>query len=318
MGVTAYADIDAINWSTLKHMAVSAKMLRHRVDHPREDTKALALGRAIHCAVLERKRWQSEVIAEPDDWDLRSNKGKAQRAQWLAEASGNEVVARPYFDRRSRAGKDAAAEFEQMVAETNARVVVGDEPAAVVFAPEVIVLTRTDYEIAERCATAVRAHPTAAEWLRGGRAEEVVTWTDEETGIACKARLDFITPGSAIDLKSGRRQTLRDIQADVARYGYHGQLAWYLDGAKRAKRLPQLGAKARLIYVQTEAPFDVVPFEVDSMALSAGRGFYRDLLRKYARCAESEWWPGLATGPVPLELPRWAPDGTEDEREDGF
>jgi len=48
-----YCAIDAVNWSTLKHMCKSAKHYRHRLEHPIADTARLILGRAIHTAVLE-------------------------------------------------------------------------------------------------------------------------------------------------------------------------------------------------------------------------------------------------------------------------
>lgn len=313
--MTAYADIAAINWSTLKHLAVSAKMLRHRVDHPREDTKALALGRAIHCAVLEPERWRAEVIAEPDEWDLRSNKGKAARAEWLAEKSGGEFVPQPSFDRRTNAGKEAAKKFKAMVAETNTRVVVGTEDAGQILGPEVTVLTRADYELAERCADAVQDHPTAREWLSEIRTEEVITWTDPATGLRCKARLDSVAPTFVLDLKSTRRATLREQFADIARYLYHGQLAFYHDGAIASGAISRIGAQPpRLITVQTEPPYDVAPLILPVDELQTGRLLYRDLLRRYAQHVEHDIWPGIAPGPVEIELPRWALGGEPPEQ----
>src|SRR5688572_22354471 len=50
-----------LRWSTLKHLATSAKLLKWRMEKPQEETPALILGRAIHCRVLEPeefpKRW---------------------------------------------------------------------------------------------------------------------------------------------------------------------------------------------------------------------------------------------------------------------
>lgn len=312
--MTAYADIDAVNWSLLKHLAVSAKMLRHRVDHPKEDTKALALGRAIHCAVLEPERWRAEYIAEPDEWDLRTNRGKAERAQWLAEMSGNEVVARPYFDRRRKAGKDAAKEWERTVAETGSRAVIGDEPAEQILGPEITVLTRSEYALAERCAEAVLDHPVASGWLSEIRTEEVITWTDSETGLRCKGRLDSVSPTFVLDLKSTRRETLREIFADVARHLYHGQLAFYADGAIASGAVSRIGAQPpRMITVQTSPPHDVAPLVLPVDHLQTGRMLYRDLLRRYAQHVEHDLWPGIAPGPVEIELPRWALGGEPPE-----
>lgn len=86
-----YDETPGLNWSTLKHLAVSALMLRWRVDHPRADTPALMLGRAIHCAVLEPERWASDFVAEPDFGDRRTKAAKAEIAEWISELSGRNV-----------------------------------------------------------------------------------------------------------------------------------------------------------------------------------------------------------------------------------
>lgn len=53
MTFAEYASIRAVNWSTLREVRRSPKHYRHRLEHPIEDTPRLALGRAVHTAVLE-------------------------------------------------------------------------------------------------------------------------------------------------------------------------------------------------------------------------------------------------------------------------
>ena len=50
---TAYRAIDAVNWSSLKNMSKSPLHYKHGLTHDRPDTPAMALGRAVHKAVLE-------------------------------------------------------------------------------------------------------------------------------------------------------------------------------------------------------------------------------------------------------------------------
>ena len=50
---TAYRRIDAVNWSSLKNMARSPLHYKHGLTNDRPDTPAMALGRAVHKAVLE-------------------------------------------------------------------------------------------------------------------------------------------------------------------------------------------------------------------------------------------------------------------------
>jgi hypothetical protein len=55
--VTEYRKIRAVNFSTLKAMADSPRAYRYAVQMPREDTPAMLMGRAVHCAVLEPDRF---------------------------------------------------------------------------------------------------------------------------------------------------------------------------------------------------------------------------------------------------------------------
>lgn len=88
-----YGALEGLNWSTLRHLWTSPKLLRWRVDHPREDTEALELGRATHCAMLEPERWASSYIARPDFGDMRTKIAKAARDEWTAKlAPGLEVL----------------------------------------------------------------------------------------------------------------------------------------------------------------------------------------------------------------------------------
>lgn len=55
-----YQRLRGINWSVLRAMADSPAHFRYRQSHEREDTPAMALGRAIHTAVLEPDRFMVE------------------------------------------------------------------------------------------------------------------------------------------------------------------------------------------------------------------------------------------------------------------
>lgn len=313
MSAVPYEEIAAINWSTLKLIDVSPLMLRHRVEHPRPDTDALELGRAIHCAILEPERFATSYVAEPD-FDLRTNTGKAARAAWLAQRAPG-CIARPYFDTRLKAGKAARAAFEASVPD-GARVLIGDESAASVLGPDREAIGFDEYALAARCAASVRTHPAAARLITAGRREEIVTWTDEATGVQCKARLDFIAPMYVVDLKSTRRASIRQMWADFASYLNHGQLAMYHDGAIAAGRIPRDAERPRVLFLQTSEPFDVVPAQLTDEDLECGRALYRSLLTKYVAHQAADFWPGLAPDEIPSSLPAWAPRGDREMETD--
>src|SRR3990172_9289445 len=194
--------MNRMNWSTLKHLATSPKMLRWRMEHPQEDTPALKLGRAIHCAVLE-----PDVFASR--WVAPGQCGTTVKTGGRCTNGGSLYYAGEWYCRvRGHAPEDA-----------------GDPPAGVE------VLDGESLDLAVRGAQSLRAHKAPGKLLEHGRAEADIEWTDAHTGIECRGRLDWIMPDGIVDLKSTRRETLREIVGDVSRMLYHAQVAWYHDGA---------------------------------------------------------------------------------------
>jgi len=251
-----YAATDAVNWSTLKVLAQSPLHYRHALTAPREDTPALALGRALHTATLEPDRFALEYAVRPDGIDRRTKEGKAK---WEAFVAGNE--GRTILD-----GGDYAR-----------------------------VLAMRD---------AVRSHPLVAPYLAAGAAEQTIRWTDPHAGIACKARLDWISESrhSLLDLKSAACGEARRFGAAAARYGYHGQAAFYRDGYRHAtgRVRPYL-----LVVVEKDAPHDVSVFNVEDDALYAGEEEYKRLLAILRDCRARDHWPGRYQEEQTLRLPGW-------------
>ena len=168
------------------------------------------------------------------------------------------------------------------------------------------VLKLADYHAIVRAADAVHAHRVARDLLRGGRAEEVVTWTDPETGLACKARLDYITPTGVRELKSARRVGRR-FASDAAGYLYHGQCAFYHDGGITAGALPADAERPCIVAVELEEPFDVACYRLTEVDMGAGRALVRSCLRRFVECQAADVWPGCAPDMMDLNLPGWAP-----------
>lgn len=268
-GRAGYDAINAVNWSSLVHLATSAKLLDWRRTHPRIETPALRVGAALHCAILEPERFPAAYITRPDLGDGRTKAGRIRRAEWNARR----------------------------------------DPCAVV-------LDADEYELVARCAESARAHPAVRDALRGGCAEETVTWTDEETGLACKGRLDYLAPTILLDLKSTRAETVDGFGREIAGRLYHGQLAFYMDGASAARRIHASASQALIVGLQTVEPYDVIPARLGSEWIERGRSLYRSLLRRYADCQAAGWWPGIAPGVVDLQVPPWAAGGDDNEQGD--
>lgn len=246
-----YAAIEAVNWSTLKEMRRSPRHYLHRLNAPKEDTKAMAMGRATHCAVFEPDRFPLDyaVFTGPrragKEWDecCKANKGKT-------------------------------------------------------------ILRADEYETCLAMRDAVRSHPIAGPALTPpGEAEKVITWTDEATGLPCKARLDWWRPGLLCDLKTSAEIEARRFAATVERMGYHGQAAFYRAG------LLANGLDAppfRIVAVESSAPHDVAVYLLDDDAHWRGEQLVAELLAKVASGRFSNLYPGRYPEEVPLSLPAWA------------
>lgn len=149
------------------------------------------------------------------------------------------------------------------------------------------ILKVAEYERVLAMRDAVRAHQVVARHLRGGVAERVIVWTDAETGVRCKARLDLLDD-ALLDLKT---------TDDVARFGwfteqlhYNHQIAWYLRGL----RALGIVVPARLVAVECKAPYRVELIGFAAARLEAGERECRRLLRLVAECRASGRWPAAA------------------------
>lgn len=170
------------------------------------------------------------------------------------------------------------------------------------------ILNRTEQaiRIAEKerivqVAAAVRRHSVAHKLIASASCEHTIVWTDRETGVRCKARMDAYAPKRHIaDLKGDRSVDEYLFTRRVGSMLYHGQAAWYQMGveALTGDRLPYY-----LIPYETAAPHDVAVFEVDEDWLKPGRELCHRLLRQYAEAKRADVWPGRYDGIRPLLTP---------------
>lgn len=98
----------------------------------------------------------------------------------------------------------------------------------------VTIVKQEDYEKALLMSEAVREHPQAKCLFRHYTAEQPIYWMRD--GIECKAKPDIVSTvfgqRFCADLKTTESANPEAIQRTIAKYGYHRQAAWYLDGMK--------------------------------------------------------------------------------------
>lgn len=158
------------------------------------------------------------------------------------------------------------------------------------------------YDAAYHMAQAVLKDPVAAPFVTEGWNEYTINWRDALTGIDCRGRVDHVN-GTLSDLKTTR--SLVSFERDIARFGYHAQLAWYLDGLHAANA--QTTGQPVLVAVESQPPYDVLVLRFDDDDIAVGRRVYRQYLDRLAECRASGEWPGVGGGAVRrVVLPPWA------------
>lgn len=191
------------------------------------------------------------------------------------------------------------------------RVIEGDgrtkavkEAKAAAEAAGEMVLTADEGAQVERMADAIHAHPLAAAILSDGRPERSVYWTDEATGVACRARLDWHRDNAIADLKSCITASETGFGRQAANMHYDIAQAAYQDGveAVTGERIPFL-----FIVVEKDQPHFVAVHELPEEALDRGRRLWRQALDTFAHCTQTGHWPAYDTDrPITTAWPRWA------------
>lgn len=256
-----YRQWEAVNQSTLKDGATMLHV-RHNADHPTPPTEAMELGTKVDMALTDPARFSAEYAA------------------------------RPKFDNRKAADKEAAAKWD---AENAGKKALSPDDLADVLG----------------MAKALREHPAASKlFSMPGDLQVSLLWKDAETGLMCKARIDRLctTFPFVVDLKSTANAEPWAYANTVHRLRYHWQAAWYLDGSKACG----LNVERFIIpAVEQKAPYAVCVYDLGQASIELGRIQYRAALSEYARATKTGIWTGFPKQVQPLEVPAWALRGID-------
>jgi exodeoxyribonuclease VIII len=213
-------------------------------------TPAMEFGTLFHLYFLERFRFHAECALIP----RLAPDGK----KW---------------DRRGKEHKEFWAQWEASI---NGRQQVDE----------------TTFELLRAMDEGVDRCPSAHALLTfdSGPVEQTIHWTDDETGLPCKARLDKLARGGAVivDLKTCQDSTPEAFARYAVNFGLHRQAAFYLDGFAAAHNVDATGMV--FVAVSKEAPHDVAAYSLDMDAIELGRKQNRATMRKLADAIEKDTW----------------------------
>jgi hypothetical protein len=259
-----YAELPHMNQSTLKN---GLKSMRH-------------LTAAVN-GEIERK--ETDALAF----------GSLVHSVVLEEELLTELYAvAPKVDRRTKGGKQEWEDFQKVNSDKT-------------------IVKQEDFQAAVAMREAVRSHPAAAALLK--RPNQVIEgtaiWHDEDSGIDCKARLDCYIPAkgrsapTVVDLKTTVDASPEGFAKSVAKWGYHVQQAFYLDGLAQVEN-----RHAKFIFVAVEKvpPYAVGVYMIDDEAEETGRKLYKSILKRFADIRHDDRIPAYSDAVQTLSLPEWA------------
>lgn len=167
-------------------------------------------------------------------------------------------------------------------------------------------LTRPQMAEAKAMAAAFRAAPAAALLAEDGLPERSLFWVDDETGVWCRARLDWSNGLTSVDVKSTRNADPKRFGHTAADYGYHIQEAFYLRGIQALGLAGDLTPEFVFALVEKVPPYLTSTPVLRPGDIDVGDQLVSRALRRYAECQRTGVWPGYRSGLVPVSLPSWA------------
>ena len=178
-------------------------------------------------------------------------------------------------------------------------------------------LRYADFAAIKAMKRALESHPFAGALFKGGKAEQSLYWKDEEFGIWCRCRPDYLPPSFVVpDYKTCEAADEESRRKAIFNYGYYQQAAWYLDGVK-AVGIHKRPAFA-LVFQEKTPPYLVVVSQVEDIAIEWGRIRNRKAKAIFAECLKTGRWPGYAEEVVRDGLPTFATMRLEDQHARGL
>jgi hypothetical protein len=269
---------DYLAWDAVSNSRLNLarrSLLHYKESVFSEPSDAMRLGSFVHCGVLEPEAVALRYIVMPDF---------TRHAENVTKGGKPSTSSTDWSDAK-------CAEFKRVNSDKE-------------------VIDKDTYRTLLGINRAIAKNKRAAEWLsEPGDSEVSIVWVDDETGLLCKARIDWLpqSRNAITDLKTGR-----DIQAfpkSIANFGYHRQAAHYTDGlaALHGELVP-----FRIIAVEPTPPYGVRSAPMNEDTIDIGRSEVRQALRAIAGAYESGEWPGY-DDPSSWCLPAYYGDGEEIE-----
>lgn len=251
--------------------------------NPPPETRALHIGKAFHCLLLEPEKFKRDYIKSPY-LEFRTREAKEWKER--QEAAGKFVI-------RTNSGDNDiwnASEWDEL--NRMLESVMNHPIASTLFSEGV-------YEVSGYWVDKEKTYDVIE------TAKGPVNFSDvDPTFRLCKLRMDWYNYAHNIivDLKTTEDASYSAFARSMIEYRYPVQDAFYRNG------MLQLGKPVDefvFVAVEKNPPYAVACYTLDAKAKQLGKNMYRRDLEKYHACRIGEEWPSYE--PMrDMELPNYA------------
>jgi len=136
------------------------------------------------------------------------------------------------------------------------------------------IITEIEFECIKGMENALFNNKDIARKLHGNK-EVPMVWQDALSSVLCKGKVDIITGGQIIDIKTTQDASFEAFRRSAYKYGYNRQAAFYLDGFDAKDFL--------FIVIEKKAPYNVGVYHCSNDFIESGREEYSRLLMDYRK-----------------------------------
>lgn len=195
--------------------------------------------------------------------------------------------------------------------------------------PGKTIVPLSDFEKAIAIRDEIHAEPRSHEAIQDVETEVALVWIDNETGILCKGRIDFLRRFNGERIRIGHDypigwrpsfgdvKTARDISPckffhEAAKLQYHSRLAWYADALRTLLDIEE-DPETLVLAVESGDIHDSIVYEMDEEDLQEGRENYQEWMMKLKVALAMDHFPGIANETrLKYFIPKFARNDPED------
>ena len=136
------------------------------------------------------------------------------------------------------------------------------------------IVTEIEFECIKGMENVLFSNKDIARKLHGNK-EVPMVWQDTLSSVLCKGKVDIITGGQIVDIKTTQDASFEAFRRSAYKYGYNRQAAFYLDGFEAKDFV--------FIVIEKKAPYNVGVYHCSNDFIDSGREEYSRLLMDYRK-----------------------------------